>query len=123
MLLIFAATKGEITPNDFYDIVFTFAIAGEEGSQIRFEGVMKLEQWLKLNGITIVEFAARLGVSRTQVHKYIYEGAIPKYKTMRLIFELTGGAVTPNIFYNIVPIFTAASKVKSQVEFMEAAND
>src|SRR5687768_10130457 len=59
MLLIFKLTGGEVTPNDFYDIVFTFVIAGEEGSQIRFEGVMKLEQWLKLNSMTIEEFAAK----------------------------------------------------------------
>jgi transcriptional regulator with XRE-family HTH domain len=123
MILIFELTNGEVTPNDFYDIILTFIIMDAEEPQIRFEGIMKLGEWLGLNNVTIEELAAKLGVSRSQVHKYIHEGAIPRYEVMHLIFNVTSGAVTPNTFYNIIMTHTVIKTARSQSEFMEAAND
>lgn len=122
MLLIFAHTNGEITPDDFYDITLTFVSVEPSESQIEFAVIMKLERWLKLNDITLDEFALTLGVSRSQVHKYIYEGAIPRYEIMRLIFHATGRAVTPNTFYNIALTFITTNK-KLLSQAMEALND
>lgn len=52
----------------------------------------------------IKTFAVKIAKDRSLVHKYLYEGVIPKPKAMAKIFALTLGAVTPNDFYNLYDI-------------------
>lgn len=39
---------------------------------------MKLKKWLRMNGMTLRQFAAILGITRGQVRKYIYIRGYPK---------------------------------------------
>lgn len=59
---------------------------------------MKLGKWLKLQSTPIHVFAQKIGRSRSLVHKYIYEGVIPKRDVMIKIYTTTCGAVTANDF-------------------------
>lgn len=65
---------------------------------------MKLKSWLETRHMSLSTFAKIIGVSRSQVYKYIYCGAIPKPEVMVKIFKVTEGAVTPNDFYGVVSI-------------------
>jgi transcriptional regulator with XRE-family HTH domain len=61
---------------------------------------MKLSEFLseKNNGMTASEFAARLGISRQALHRYMKEERRPEWNVLQRIFRETGGAVTPNDF-------------------------
>lgn len=63
---------------------------------------MKLKKWLKNQNITNKDFAKEIGVSRSQIHKYINEGAIPKREVILKIFKATDQEVTVNDFHGIV---------------------
>ena len=62
---------------------------------------MKLALWLQINKVIPTEFANKIGVSPSLVHKYLYEDAIPRPKLMQIIYERTCGAVTANDFYDL----------------------
>ena len=62
---------------------------------------MLLESWLKNYNVMTKVFAQEIGVSRSQVHKYMHERAIPRYEVMLKIFHVTAKAVTPNDFYGL----------------------
>lgn len=62
---------------------------------------MKLDKWLKNNNITTERFGKKVGVSRSQIHKYAHEGAIPRRQIMHKILEITQKEVTPNDFFDI----------------------
>jgi anhydro-N-acetylmuramic acid kinase len=51
--------------------------------------------------MTQSELATRLGVSELSVIKYESGANVPSPKTMRRIFQVSGGAVTPNDFYEL----------------------
>jgi predicted transcriptional regulator len=90
---------------------------------------MKLKSWLEMRHMNLSNFAKIIGVSRSQVHKYIYCGAIPKSEAMVKIFKATKGEVTPNDFYGVSSITfdrdqlcTSCSKVIDQgIYFMPQA--
>ena len=62
---------------------------------------MKLAVWLQRNDLIPTEFANKIGVSPSLVHKYLYEDSIPRPKLMQAIYEKTHGAVTANDFYDL----------------------
>jgi hypothetical protein len=62
---------------------------------------MKLEMWVKLQQIEINVFAKKIGKSRSLVHKYIYEGVIPKHEVMVKIYRETLGSVSANDFHRL----------------------
>ena len=62
---------------------------------------MKLITWLKVRKIKISKFAGIIGISRSAVHKYIYEDAIPQRKVMVKIYRVSLGAVSANDFYKL----------------------
>jgi hypothetical protein len=62
---------------------------------------MKLETWLKLQKMSIEEFANKIGKHKSLVHRYIYEGVIPKPVVMLRIYEETLGSVDANDFFKL----------------------
>lgn len=62
---------------------------------------MKLAIWLQKNDLIPTEFANKIGVSPSMIHKYLYEDVIPRPKLMKAIHEKTCGAVTANDFYDL----------------------
>ena len=65
------------------------------------EVILKLEKWLLIKNINTSSFALQIGASRSQVHKYMHEGAIPRVDIMQKIFLTTKKEVTPNDFYGV----------------------
>lgn len=61
---------------------------------------MTLETWLKIHNIPPQSFAKKLGRDCSVVHKYVYDGVIPRQDIMAKIFRFTLGLVTPNDFYS-----------------------
>ncbi|WP_425361527.1 helix-turn-helix domain-containing protein [Candidatus Tisiphia endosymbiont of Ceraclea dissimilis] len=50
---------------------------------------MQLITWLKLQEMSVQEFAKKIGKHPSLVHKYIYADVIPKLDTMKKIFLAT----------------------------------
>lgn len=59
---------------------------------------MKLEKWLKDNGMTCQSFAEKRGASRSGVWKIASGFQRPNWPTMLWIYKETGKRVTPNDF-------------------------
>lgn len=59
---------------------------------------MNLSTYLDANGMTEAEFAARVGVSRTQINKLKHGRAWLSDDVAARIFDATDGQVTPNDF-------------------------
>jgi len=62
---------------------------------------MRLEKFLKLEKLSIPEFAEMIGVNKSAVFRYIHEGSIPKAPVMTKIYLVTRGAVSANDFYRL----------------------
>ncbi|WP_229678209.1 helix-turn-helix domain-containing protein [Caldovatus sediminis] len=61
---------------------------------------MTLREFRQLHGLSLAEMAERLGVhSARTVQRYEAGERIPEPDVMRRIVMATGGAVTPNAFY------------------------
>ncbi len=60
---------------------------------------MTLSEYLKNNGLTATEFAARIGRSVSTVTRAAKGEAIPDVSTMLAIKGVTDGQVQPNDFY------------------------
>lgn len=60
---------------------------------------MKLRQYLKENGIKVVDFADSIGVSPVSVNRYMKGERIPEKHVMGRIIAATGGKVNPSSFY------------------------
>lgn len=66
---------------------------------------MRLSDWLRDNDITPAEFGRRIGArSRMTVPRYLDGSRKPDGETMAAIYAATGGAVTPNDFYDLPPL-------------------
>lgn len=63
---------------------------------------MKLEQWMRLEGLDALEMAGRLGVARPTIYRYLQETRIPDVAIMERIVTVTRGAVCPQDFYGEV---------------------
>lgn len=64
---------------------------------------MTLRDWLDARGVTIAEFALRIGRTSESVRRYANGDRIPDKETMPLIAAETGGDVTANDFFGIPP--------------------
>lgn len=64
---------------------------------------MTLRDWLASQGVTIPEFATRIGRSSESVRRYVNGDRIPDKETMPLIADVTSGVVTANDFFGITP--------------------
>ncbi len=62
---------------------------------------MRFAEYLATHNHSDAEFAALIGVTRQAVHRYKTGERVPDQAIMASIFEVTGGAVTPNDFFNI----------------------
>ncbi len=62
---------------------------------------MNLQTWLKLRNMSPQVFATRIGKNKSLVHKYLYEGVIPRHDVLVKIFRVTLGAVTANDFHKL----------------------
>lgn len=74
---------------------------------------MRLAKYLTDHNHTDAEFAAKIEVTRQAVHRYKVGDRIPDQATMSKIFEATGGAVTPNDFFNITESPPASSSTEA----------
>lgn len=63
--------------------------------------LMKLLIWLEIQEMSLREFAKKIDKNPSLVHKYLFEGVVPKANAMRDIFLTTCGAVTANDFYDL----------------------
>ena len=61
---------------------------------------MKLHRYIQLTGSDDEAFAASVGMSVSGLRKLKSGERIPRPNTMRRIYEVTGGAVTANDFYD-----------------------
>lgn len=68
---------------------------------LRHMSFMTLDQWMTRQGLTQQQFAEVAGISQSFVSR-ILAGQTPSAATMRTIFRVTNGAVTPNDFFNDV---------------------
>lgn len=62
---------------------------------------MTLKEWLTENSIEARDFAPLISRSPEAIRRYIAGERIPDRETMPLIVFQTGGAVTPNDFFNL----------------------
>ena len=62
---------------------------------------MKLEQYLKENDKAVADFADEISTSRQAVYSYVRGEKIPSADTMAKIYQVTGGLVSPNDFYDL----------------------
>ena len=62
---------------------------------------MRLEKFLKLEKLSIPEFAEMIGVNKSAVFKYIHEDSIAKAPVMTKIYLVTRAAVSANDFYRL----------------------
>ena len=65
---------------------------------------MKLETWVKSNGVSVTNLATLIGVSGYRTaQRYITGERIPRPEVMEKIHEITEGQVTANDFYASTP--------------------
>lgn len=62
---------------------------------------MKLIEWRRLHGFSQKQIAERLGIQQSTVAKYEAGKLIPGRDSMMAIAGETGGAVTPNDFFDL----------------------
>jgi hypothetical protein len=62
---------------------------------------MTLAQWLGDHELSFAEFGRRLGVTTSEARRFALGERIPRRPTMQRVFLVTGGAVTPNDFYDL----------------------
>lgn len=62
---------------------------------------MRFAKYLTDHGHSDADFAARIGVTRQAIHRFKTGQRIPNRATMAKIVEATGGAVTPDSFFDI----------------------
>ena len=63
-----------------------------------------LTNYRNLNVLSMEAFADSVGASKGMVSKWERWLARPNERYMQLIFEVTGGTITPNDFYRIQPL-------------------
>ena len=64
---------------------------------------MTLDSYLAAKNLTEPAFAERAKIDQSTVNR-LRRGGVPSTKVMRAIIDATGGEVTPNDFYGIVPV-------------------
>ena len=66
---------------------------------------MKLDDYLRLNGLTGPKFAMQIGVDPATVYRIRSGSVLPHKKTIQAIWNATNGQVSPNDFL-IAPVMT-----------------
>ena len=66
---------------------------------MRYNAAMRLADYLKRNRLSCAEFAARLGIHRTEVWNYKTGRRQPRADKVALIEEVTRGKVRAKDFY------------------------
>ena len=61
----------------------------------------KLRRWRREGGITVMNAAASIGVTRQTWHSWERGASIPPPALMQRIVAMTSGAVTANDFYDL----------------------
>ena len=64
---------------------------------------MKLSSWLKTEGVSARDFAARIGTTEATISRIRNARAQPSFELAEKIMQATGGAVTPNDFLESAP--------------------
>lgn len=64
---------------------------------------MKLKDYIAANKLTQRDFSRRLGRSEASVSRIVNKVVRPDWDTMDLIYDETGGQVTPNDFMDASP--------------------
>ena len=59
---------------------------------------MTLEEYLKLNNLSLDDFAAKMGTRRLTVQRWIQGEFMPQRRHLEKIVKITGGKVTANSF-------------------------
>lgn len=77
-------------------------------------GAMTLRDWLKKQGMTPTAFARLMGVSHSTVLRYLSGDRIPEKDVMERIARETGGAVTPNDFFDLAPALPDADSAAGE---------
>lgn len=62
---------------------------------------MKLADWRNSKGMTQGELASRLGLIPLSISRYERGDRLPDPAVMIELYQLTGGVVTPNDFYDL----------------------
>ncbi|MBR9970828.1 XRE family transcriptional regulator [Magnetospirillum sulfuroxidans] len=62
---------------------------------------MTFDEWTKSEGLTWERTAALIGAANASVARKYSLGTIPRPTTMRRIYAVSGGKVTPNDFYGL----------------------
>lgn len=65
---------------------------------------MKLSEWRRSVGLTQEELAEKLGLITGSVARYESGARMPGPAVLVALYELSGGAVQPNDFYDLPPL-------------------
>jgi transcriptional regulator with XRE-family HTH domain len=86
--------------------------------------VSKLGDWRRAKGLTQEDLGAKLGCEKPTVARYEAGTRIPERDTMRRIYVVTDGAVTPNDFYDLPDLNDLAALARitePELNFEQAA--
>lgn len=67
---------------------------------------MKLAEYLASKDISVPDFADMVNVERQSVHRWLKNERVPDALRLAKIAEVTGGAVTPNDFFELAVLAT-----------------
>lgn len=76
---------------------------------------MKLAEWKKIQGLTNQELGQMLGAETETARSWVAGEVIPRPEKMRLIHEITDGAVTANDFYDL-PVAASSADASPRPE-------
>lgn len=62
---------------------------------------MQIAEWMKEDGLTFRQVAARLGIDLRSAQRYRYGHRIPDRERMRKLIAASEGRVTPNDIYGL----------------------
>lgn len=68
---------------------------------ITFREYMKIKEYLKKHNMTTEAFSIKADTSYTTCVKWIYQSRIPSKNYMKKIYQITGGKVSANDFYDL----------------------
>lgn len=76
---------------------------------------MTLRDWLEQEGVSVPQFASRIGRTAEAVRRYVSGERIPDKDTMPLIAHATRRKVTPNDFFDLAPVKANRGPASTQV--------
>lgn len=83
---------------------------------------MRFKDWISREGISLGQAARRIGLpNATAVRRYMLGDHVPRPGIMTRIYCVSGGAVTPNDFYDLPPLLPASEAPVTASSTREAA--